>query len=245
MTFQTSVLRFIIAPMASSSLLPARITPRSVGFSVIIWAISHFLLLLFLQDIGVTQEKGLLITQIATGSLLLCIYFYYVRRKKIHASDLGLRKPRFKSVLSVVGTYYLLAGAFFLILITITLAVILLTHFTPPEAASSQPSRYAGQNLLVVYFTSVILAPIIEEIIFRGLLFRSLARRWSVRLAAIASSLVFMATHLSTPQIALPSIFLLGLYLCWACRKTNSIVPGMIVHGLHNGAVITAALLLS
>ena len=209
------------------------------------WITTDFLLLLYLlQDIKLSHEISFLIAQVISALPLIGMYIYLAKTRKITPQGLGIKRTPLKPALSIIGLYFLIIAVFFILLIGVLIAVFIFTNFVPPETNSNQPSQYAGQAMWAIFLSGMVLAPIVEEILFRGLLFRSLSNNRSVKWAAIVSSLAFMAIHIGTPLIALPASFLIGLYLCWAYQKTGSIVPGIVIHSLHNGVFITIGLLL-
>ncbi len=78
---------------------------------------------------------------------------------------------------------------------------------------------------------------ITEEIAYRGLIQHWLQTAVKPWRAIILASALFTAMHLSV--LSAPYIFLLGLLLGWLKWKTGSLYPSMLVHILHNYAVIT------
>lgn len=100
--------------------------------------------------------------------------------------------------------------------------------------------------LLVVIV--VILAPVIEEIIFRGLLLRTFMRRLSFWPAALASTFVFAAFHTYEVNTLAGALTLaavvatLGLTNCVLVRLTDRLTPGMFVHATLN-AVATVVVI--
>jgi membrane protease YdiL (CAAX protease family) len=98
-----------------------------------------------------------------------------------------------------------------------------------------------GNNELILTFISlVILPPIAEEIIFRGLAYTSLKKAMPVWTAAIVTSLLFAAGHLaeggsSGPlYIAAIDTFSLSLVLVAIREKTGRLWGGMTLHALKN-----------
>lgn len=77
-----------------------------------------------------------------------------------------------------------------------------------------------------------ILVPIMEEVVFRGLLYGRLRRGMPAIVAAIISSLVFGLMH-GHPIWALWA-FAAGMVFCYARMKTDSILPGIIMHIMMN-----------
>ena len=85
------------------------------------------------------------------------------------------------------------------------------------------------------YIVIGILAPIAEEMVFRGAILRSLLKAFSKQmhwLAIIISALLFGATHGNLPQGC--HAFAIGLLLGWLYYRTNSIVPGIVFHWVNN-----------
>jgi uncharacterized protein len=81
-------------------------------------------------------------------------------------------------------------------------------------------------------FTGVILAPIVEETFFRGFLFAGFRQQWGYQKAALLSSAIFAVAHHELAAI-LP-IFLIGYIFSYLYQKSNSILPGMLMHFLVN-----------
>ena len=83
------------------------------------------------------------------------------------------------------------------------------------------------------YLSIGLLAPLAEELVFRGAILRALLQWINRPWVAIAlSALFFAAAHLNPAQ--LPHAFLVGLLLGWLYYRTNSIIPGMVYHWVNN-----------
>lgn len=97
---------------------------------------------------------------------------------------------------------------------------------------------------LALVLIAVAAAPAIcEEWFFRGFLFSALRRQYSPARAIVISALLFGVFHVVgqgafTLERMLPSTTM-GLVLGWVCWRTGSIFPGMLLHFLHNGFVLT------
>jgi len=101
----------------------------------------------------------------------------------------------------------------------------------------------SGVMTLLVVFVAVVLAPLFEELIFRGFLYRALRDRLGVGFAIGLSSMIFATVHPSGYTV-LP-IFGLSVLLCILYERTGSLVPSIILHSLHNLSgilVVTATL---
>jgi membrane protease YdiL (CAAX protease family) len=87
----------------------------------------------------------------------------------------------------------------------------------------------------------VVLAPIAEELFFRGVVFNAFRRERGRRWAYIGSAALFAVIHLSL--VALVPIFLLGLALAWVYERTGSLLAPIVMHAVVNGISVAIALL--
>jgi membrane protease YdiL (CAAX protease family) len=81
----------------------------------------------------------------------------------------------------------------------------------------------------------VILAPIVEELIFRGVIFSGFQRIYPAILAIFFSALLFALFHLNPWQLG--PTFLLGLLLGYVRLRTGSLLAAIFTHALHNGMI--------
>jgi uncharacterized protein len=94
--------------------------------------------------------------------------------------------------------------------------------------------------VLVLIFAAVI-APVVEELFFRGFLFGLYRRRQPLWVAYVASSALFTLLHLMPGQMNVSQsaglsvgIFLLAMLLAWLYQRTGSLYPGMLAHAVNN-----------
>lgn len=83
------------------------------------------------------------------------------------------------------------------------------------------------------YFVVGLLAPLAEEMVFRGAILRSLLQ-WKSNpwIGIVVSALLFAMIHMNPAQM--PHAFLIGLLLGWMYWRTDSIVPGVVYHWVNN-----------
>ena len=79
---------------------------------------------------------------------------------------------------------------------------------------------------------AVVMAPLFEEIVFRGFLFRGLANSWGWVWGALASAAIFGAAHLQL-DVFLP-LAALGFVLAWAYHRTGSLWTCITMHAIFN-----------
>jgi uncharacterized protein len=108
-----------------------------------------------------------------------------------------------------------------------------------------QDALGGGVTLLLAGFIAVIVAPIVEEIVFRGVLFRALADRIGLWVGAIISSALFAVIHIevvTSQPIALGGLFAVGLALALAFHYTGNLLVPIIGHAVFNAASLSLAL---
>lgn len=133
-----------------------------------------------------------------------------------------------------------------------TLGLISTDEFAPPDVPSHPITEWLAQGGWAaagfVLLLAVVVAPIVEEFLFRGLLYRHLreaTRRWRVALSVLASavisSLIFAAMH---PQgwLGIPPLMTLAVCFCLAREWRQSLLAPMTAHAVNN-LVVTVVLL--
>ncbi len=129
--------------------------------------------------------------------------------------------------------------------LTLFVAVVatgLLINYFYPVTWQSQPLIQAIKNisgpgeLLVALLIGVVLAPLGEEIFFRGLLFTRLRDRFGLYIALALSSLLFAVVHFDLARLMPLAVG--GFGLAWIYQKTRSLYPAVVAHGVWNGLMI-------
>lgn len=83
----------------------------------------------------------------------------------------------------------------------------------------------------------VVMAPLVEELLFRGAIQGHLMRKWKMPyLGIVVSSLIFGVVHGNPAQI--PFAFVVGMALGWMYYLTGSLIPGILMHFINNGSSV-------
>lgn len=86
-------------------------------------------------------------------------------------------------------------------------------------------------------FATVVMAPLMEELLFRGAIQGHLMRIWKNPVWAILlSSLLFGLVHVNPAQV--PFAFVMGVGLGWMYYKTGSLIPCFFMHLVNNGSSV-------
>jgi membrane protease YdiL (CAAX protease family) len=97
--------------------------------------------------------------------------------------------------------------------------------------------------LALFAFTAVILAPLFEETLFRGVLLPVMGEKFGAPVAVLASAAVFAVAHLSLGELA--PLFVLGIGLGWLRWRTGRLACCTLMHALWNGLTFANLLLLA
>ncbi len=121
----------------------------------------------------------------------------------------------------------LLLSGYFLFLFSLDCALALISG-TPGILSNASGSLIHTLSLVVV-------SPIVEELFFRDLFFRTqhFESKYSWWSAAFFSSFAFMIAHLSL----YPGAFLLGFCSCFLIRQSRSILPSIVFHSVSNASL--------
>jgi len=162
-------------------------------------------------------------------------YLKWRGEKPLNFLMLTQKYPNYKQVGEVIVTY----GLYF---VTLIVATIILTIFLPIDVNQAQdlgisrPGTTSG--LVYIFITLVMIAPISEEILFRGFLFGSLSKYSSKIIATIAVSIIFGMAHLEYGNlnwIAVVDTLIFSVYLIYISQKHKSLYSSMLLHAMKNG----------
>ena len=113
------------------------------------------------------------------------------------------------------------------------LVIFPLLRWYPPSVAvvSDAPGAWTSSAYVLLWaLTAGVLAPLSEELVFRGILLNLWRRRWGTARAVLFSAIAFGAIHLqNAPYATLAGVFFALVYL-----KYRSLWPGTLLHSLYN-----------
>ena len=121
------------------------------------------------------------------------------------------------------------------------LTLLLTPLLEPGREQGVTPDTWQPKHLAAYVVNGIVIAvvaPIVEELTFRGLGYSLLARygRWA---AIIGTGLAFALAHGLVN--AFPFLAAFGMGLAYLRSRVASVYPGMIVHGLFNAIALTVA----
>lgn len=209
------------------------LAPQFLGF------FAQIILMLIGSWTGLTVENLLDITPVYISYIMLAqiaflIVFLYFSKKinvkkavKFNYKNFGIINTIICVLIGIIGIFGLtpISGLFdeLLKLVNYTLSEGFLFDLNSPL-------------MLIVAIILIAGVPaIVEELVFRGIIFQGL-RKFGNLVAILATSGLFVLIHLSAQQIIYP--FLFSIILCYVVLKTNSILSSMIIHFVANAVSI-------
>jgi len=107
-------------------------------------------------------------------------------------------------------------------------------HEEPAQQAAVKALGTADSwsQQIFMLVTMVLLAPVVEEILFRGILYPLIKQAGFPKIAVFGVSLLFAAVHF-TPAIFLP-LFVLAMLLTWLYEFTDNLLAPITAHSLFN-----------
>lgn len=156
-------------------------------------------------------------------------------------ANFGWHSVPFRNVLPKVLGLYALTWS-----INICYAILLYQHgLTPPD--TDVYTKLLGQvtwySLILNLVLAGVLAPLVEETLFRGVIFGSLQAYFGKWTSAVLSAVIFSALHFQAYGF-FPR-FVLGIFLVYLYDKYKSLYPAIALHGLNNivATLIAASIL--
>lgn len=104
------------------------------------------------------------------------------------------------------------------------------------EAAQLEAIRWPWKAIFFSTLTAVVLAPIMEEVIHRGVIYQAMRARLGRWPAILLSAAVFAILHFYS-WWGILDIFVIGILFAWIYDRTRSLWPGIILHALGNGLI--------
>lgn len=212
----------------------ASLAPAIVGIFVIA---SFFGAEVSALDSAYSLSSPILLAQMIGGQLLsLAIIWWAAGRKGMRAQVLQLSPPQETSVLTA-------AGLGLLLVVAIGPVEVLLYRLANLDLFTD--GRWLLEGLRSdlwwgVVIAAVVLAPLWEEVTFRGFLLSALAKtRLGFWPAAAVSAALWTALHAGYSWPGLVSVFLAGMGLSWIMKRTGSMRAVVIAHGVINAFALT------
>ncbi len=173
-------------------------------------------------------------------NLLICFYVFYIVGVEYHQpiTALGLSTTDLSSNIKQGVKLYLFTLP---IIIIAGFIINLISSYYGVTPDMQDVVRWVLEErslfiLISLVLFGIIVAPVIEEIIFRGFLQTALKNSFGGRYAILISAALFAGVHMDL--FAFLQIFILGILLGYLYEKTQTIAASIVVHILHNSLTL-------
>ncbi|HEX6289728.1 MAG TPA: CPBP family intramembrane glutamic endopeptidase [Herpetosiphonaceae bacterium] len=190
------------------------------------------------------NDRPLVLSMIIGGTIYLlavvATYIVIVRRRRSSWREIGFRMP---PLLALLLTPLLFFGQLLVLMVVNVILMTLIGEFENPQiAALTDPRGFSWLNFAFVFIVGAIIAPIVEEIVFRGLLYQWLRTHTSAVAAIVVSGMIFSLVHIY-PVVLLP-LFAVGVILAAVFEWTKSLWITIVLHFFQNAMAISVFFLL-
>jgi uncharacterized protein len=184
----------------------------------------------------------LLVFVLQWTAMFLPIFIFTKGKERFAAKNFALNKIGIgKTIWMVIKAYFL----YFTINILVGILIIFHGIEIPGYQVQEEIIPLFGndlQSLIIAGVTIVIIAPVLEEIVFRGFLLRGLVNQLGVIVGSIISAAIFSALHF--PWQTFIPIFILGLIMNSMVLKSKSVIPSIAFHITNNLIAFTIQVLI-
>jgi len=181
-------------------------------------------------------ENAVIVVPVQTAAYLLVVGFMMqILRVKYHADfakAIGWNRPALRTALFAV------AGGGLLALVS-EIVSMLLQKWIPKSLPIDELFRDAQSAYLLSFF-GILVAPVVEELFFRGFLYPVLARATGAIAGVLLTAAAFAVVHqgqLAHAWIPLLLIFGVGVALTTVRAKTKSVATTVLMHASYNATI--------
>ncbi len=205
--------------------------------SIALMAIGFVLVVAAALEAGLdlqTSEQQLLLALAVFGLEALMIppvWWWGLRKYGVGPKALGLQRPRWLRSLTYAGLAFVAILA-----VNVGWTWVMERYGLPGQPDLVLVFGEGPLGMLAALLAAGIIAPVAEEIFFRGFLFAGLRDRWGLAAGLVLSSVIFGLVHL-TPGVMVP-IILMGMLLAWLYQATGSLWPPILLHGVYNAVAV-------
>ncbi len=183
-------------------------------------------------DIDTRLVFGIILPAQQLAIVLAVVYVSRLKGQRSLAGDFGFR-------IRLVDAKALVVGATLEVLLTLALVPIL--HLDPKvknQALLRDLDKHRDVGTIVLFVVgAVIFAPLVEELLFRGVLFRGLLRKMEPATAVLVSAVIFALVHyIGDPNTLpfLPALAGLGAVLALVALRTGDLSMSIFIHAGFN-----------
>ncbi len=172
----------------------------------------------------------------AQVAFLMSVWLFAVSKYQIRWRSLGFsRRPGRKEVLFAIAAFI---GA-----MAVQVIYFSILDAVGVDTESAIDSIFDEESMAVLVMLSIlalVVAPVAEEVFYRGFVFGGLTRRFGFRWGVVGSGALFSLSHVE--PITLFPLLVLGILLAWVYYRTESLWTPVMVHFFNNSVAVAVQL---
>lgn len=216
---------------------------RMAGRATQLLALFFLIPFVIVMIVGPKPPKGTsIVLALLVIGLSLAMLTMPIFGRRLSFAQVGLHHPRRKSdYLWVIGA---LLAEIPLLAVLALISSPLQQFFPAPEHPITVRLAEGADlwTLIGTFVSASLMAPIVEEIIFRGMVTPAMAKLFkSTAIGVVVAALCFAAIHPTGIPAWLP-LAGVGFMSALLTYQTGSLLPSIIMHGVHNAAILTLTL---
>lgn len=200
----------------------------------------------FLISAFLSSDDADLVLELSLIYLTICPIFWL--RTRLKGSAFSIRgfvgrlpddRKWARWMLTTLGTILFSVGAIFLVWYPISIISPEIVDSVFSDDGIALDGSLSSATLFVANIVALVLvAPIFEELIFRGFIFQRWAHKWGGRKGAILAALLFAVLHFD-----ILGAFFFGLVMSILYIKTRTLLVPMLAHAINNASAVIAQML--
>ncbi len=261
---------FRFSALTAMTSWPTGVRPVDLPLAILIFYASQIILVSILAAVGfsivapaapgvvgqqatagfdsLTYAGGIMLAQLGGFLPVAVLLGWRVTRCEEGVRNFGLRGDRLGR--DVAWGLAALLWVFPVLLLVTALVSILgfALGFPPPsEVGHEMLIALRGSDsplaIAMMLASAIVIAPVTEEILFRGLAQSALRGALPMRIVLLLSAGIFTVVHVgAAAPHTLPALFVLGLTLGWVYERSGSLVPGIVAHAGFNAVNVALTL---
>ncbi len=183
-----------------------------------------------------SHSLSILLQLIVALGVFLATYFFIIKKNHLSVKEFGFKPISFIKLFAYVALGFVMTFAAW-----IAVAPFIIVFLPGVDLAQSQDifqkdMTFLAQILMIVY--AIIVGPLVEEVIFRGVLLPTLSNKVNLYFGVIVSTLVWSLLHFQLNVIIFTFIF--GIILSYQYIYSKSLWTSYLTHVLKNSMAVIA-----
>jgi len=184
--------------------------------------------------LGVSSNFLAVVYEYLAASLIFIIVFAICKRHHLSLRDFGFRPISAIKLIGYVAVSFTITFVAWIIIAPVVVYFFPLVNLEQSQEIFAPGMTIVTQILLIIY--AIIIGPLLEEVVFRGIIFPASANRWNLLIGALVSTIIWSLLHFQLNVIIFTLIF--GLILSVVYHKSQSLWPCLITHILKNAIAV-------